>query len=314
MTNYSVQGGPAVPAKVVTTGNAAGGPAIPVYQILSGDGIQVQGGPGIPMKLITDPAYPRLGGPALPIQFVAPGISPHAIGGAAVPVYCVNEADLLAAMGGGETLPWYLTDGLTAADVVCAYQPKGAVSQAESYKNIANPGTNDAAIINAPVWLADKGWVFNGGDQYLKVSNIVLNEFLTIIVRYFEHSFENVYYALTGNEEVLLSKVIIRFGIDDGPTVMGALDNQNAWKYSAPNSSDILGLNLWGLYINGILDTPMSGEPDAFSIVKDLIIGGTQGAIGQAYPFQGAIPCFVVYNKTLTDVQMLAISNNMADL
>lgn len=38
MTNYSVKGGPAVPAKVVTSGASQGGPAIPVYQILTGDG------------------------------------------------------------------------------------------------------------------------------------------------------------------------------------------------------------------------------------------------------------------------------------
>lgn len=38
MTNYSVKGGPAVPAKVVTSGASQGGPAIPVYQILAVDG------------------------------------------------------------------------------------------------------------------------------------------------------------------------------------------------------------------------------------------------------------------------------------
>lgn len=124
MTNHSVQGGPAVPAKVVLAGDYLGGPAIPVYQILDGDGYQVRGGPSIPMRLITDPAYPRIGGPALPIKYIFPEADPQGQGGLAVPVYCVNYADLINAMS---TFDWFVdsvngNDGNTGKSISQAYK------------------------------------------------------------------------------------------------------------------------------------------------------------------------------------------------
>jgi hypothetical protein len=71
-------------------------------------------------------------------------------------------------------VPWYLSDGIPAANCLAAYQPKGAASLAASYDNLAAPGnglpdgTYDAALGVAPTWDAVNGWIFNGSTQYLK--------------------------------------------------------------------------------------------------------------------------------------------------
>lgn len=70
---------------------------------------------------------------------------------------------------GGAVIPWYLLGGVTAAQCVAAYQPKGAASLAASYINLNNPGTNDAAPGTAPSFAAATGWGFAAAStQYLK--------------------------------------------------------------------------------------------------------------------------------------------------
>lgn len=70
------------------------------------------------------------------------------------------------ALGGASS--WWLSGGVSAANCVAAYAPKGAASLAASYTNLANPGTYDAAPGVAPSWSAATGWTFDGSTQYLK--------------------------------------------------------------------------------------------------------------------------------------------------
>ena len=70
-------------------------------------------------------------------------------------------------------VPWWLSGGVSASDVVAAYQPKGATSLAASYVNLANPGTYNAAPGNAPTWDAANGFKFFANSaQYLKTGII----------------------------------------------------------------------------------------------------------------------------------------------
>ena len=68
---------------------------------------------------------------------------------------------------------WEPTTG--SFTVVVAYQPKGAASLAESYSNLANPGTFDAAPGVAPTWDAVSGWIYNGTTQYLTTGIVPVN-------------------------------------------------------------------------------------------------------------------------------------------
>ena len=64
-----------------------------------------------------------------------------------------------------DVAPWYLAGGISAANCLAAYQPKGAASLAASYSNLANPGTYNAAPGVAPTFDASTGWTFNGSTQ-----------------------------------------------------------------------------------------------------------------------------------------------------
>ena len=63
---------------------------------------------------------------------------------------------------------WWLSGGISAANCLAAYQAYGASSQADSYKNLANPGTYDLTLGNGTLaWATDTGWVFDDDDERL---------------------------------------------------------------------------------------------------------------------------------------------------
>jgi len=85
---------------------------------------------------------------------------------------------------------WYLSGGISAANCVAAYAPKGAASLAESYTNIANPGTYDCtAPVAAPTWNATDGWIFNGSTQFLSTGYVPgTTQAKSLIVKYTDYT------------------------------------------------------------------------------------------------------------------------------
>ena len=72
---------------------------------------------------------------------------------------------------------WWLTGGISAANCIAAYQPKGAADLAGSYVNLANPGTYNLTLGTAPTWDVTNGWIFtNAGATYLKTGVIPEND------------------------------------------------------------------------------------------------------------------------------------------
>jgi hypothetical protein len=63
---------------------------------------------------------------------------------------------------------WWLSGGISAANCIAAYQPKGAVSYAASKVNLANPGTYNATEGTAPAFDTAVGWTFNGTTMFLE--------------------------------------------------------------------------------------------------------------------------------------------------
>ncbi len=78
--------------------------------------------------------------------------------------------------------PWWLAGGISAANCIAAYQPKGAASLAASYVNLANPETYDAALGVAPTWDSVNGWKFSAL-QYLR-TGIVPTSGFSMVVRF----------------------------------------------------------------------------------------------------------------------------------
>lgn len=306
MTNYSVQGGPAVPAKVTTSGASRGGPAIPVYQILAGDGYKVQGGPGVPMRLITDPAYPRVGGAAFPIQYVAPGNNPQAQGGTAIPVYCVNQADLLAAMG-VSSIPWYLSGGIPQANCIAAYKAIGAAGLAASYVNLANPGTyNLTAPTAAPTFDIATGWTFNGSTQYLATGITPPDaRTWTMIARFADavNGYISGYYFDTGFGFIMSPA-------RDGWRLYYNGNVQGFHPHAEVTTSGVQAIAGGKGYIDGVEDATFNTAANS----GEIYLGADKRDAGtppvHAY-FNGTIAAFAVYDTVLTQAQIEAVTAAM---
>lgn len=75
----------------------------------------------------------------------------------------MNRKRRLILRGGATAIPWYLSGGISAANCIGAYKPKGAASLAASYTNLANPGTYTASFTGVtPLWSAANGWELDG--------------------------------------------------------------------------------------------------------------------------------------------------------
>jgi hypothetical protein len=212
-----------------------------------------------------------------------------------------------ARVGNPDTDLWYLTTGVLASDVICAYQPKTALSLANSYVNLVTPGTGDAVATTPPTWNSTDGWIFNGSTQYLDTGAITITENLTVMVRYSgftTDSMRRFSFGCTGAGGTHFWMVqgddgkgaqLISFRIDG---------TQNVATPPAPASA-VVTLSKTGLYYDSVL-TALGIVPVSFSVSNAMGIGNRLDEVGvpAAYSyFTGNIQAFVVYNKTLTDVQ-----------
>jgi hypothetical protein len=218
-----------------------------------------------------------------------------------------------------EAAPWYLTDGVLAADVVAAYQPKGAASLAASYSNLANPGTQDAVATVPPTWAAGDGWIFNGTDQYLKMAGLAFNADLTAIVRFSNFVDGSLYYCLFGKvlTDLALDRFDIQFTNPDGPSQEGWVGASQAAVYGNSPANGVYALAKSGLYLNGSVAASLA-DVVAFTASTDAYIGTMRIDAGETHAFDGYFPgkiqAFALYNKTLAAGQIAAISAAMAAL
>ena len=83
----------------------------------------------------------------------------------------------------GSVTPWYLAGGVSAANCIAAWQPKGAASLAASYVNLANPGTYNLTGTTPPTWNASDGWICADSGKKLSVNSISLGTTLTVVAR-----------------------------------------------------------------------------------------------------------------------------------
>ena len=78
---------------------------------------------------------------------------------------------------------WFLPSGITFSDVIAAYKPLGASSEAASLINLASPGTNNLTKTGSPSWAAATGWAIPGSiNNGYYASGITT--FTSVFVRY----------------------------------------------------------------------------------------------------------------------------------
>ena len=213
--------------------------------------------------------------------------------------------------GRGGAAAWYLAGGVSAANCVAAYQPKGAADYATSKVNLANPGTYNATDGTAyPTWAAATGWTFTGvSSQYLYTGIIPTNNQTWSGIAYFTvGGTAGTPFAAAGNS----GGATPYFGVE--PNNAG-VNRRYFAGFIVTVTPPLTGTHSMAVAGNqGYLD----GSPDGGAIAT----AGTsfnQIAIGRlgvysGFYFTGNIAAIAIYNATLTATQISLISAAMAAL
>lgn len=195
---------------------------------------------------------------------------------------------------------WWLAGNIPESTDYTVYDPMAAGSLADSYVNLANPGTRNAAVGVAPT-LSSLGWTFNGSTQYLNTS-IKVDSTSTIIILTQDNTVNSGY----------------AFGAwDSNSRRIGLRPNASSaprWEFASTVATDgynlsggIMAISQNGVYINGYkYSTPSAW---ATTIMTASLYIGCHNQVTPVTFFNGKISVFVHYNFTLSDAQILAVSN-----
>ncbi len=198
-------------------------------------------------------------------------------------------------------IPWYLSGGISAANCIAAYAPKGAASLAASYSNLANPGTYNAAPGVAPTFNTATGWTFNGSSQYL-TTGVAANTIQSMIVRFTNGdygTYAGVIGAYTSDSNAIM---IMQWHAAGGVVYY---NGGSSGVLKAPKlAAGILAVAGAKCYRNGVEDATISGTGSRPS--SAILIGQSAGSY-----FGGKIQAAAIYNTTITAAQVLAVTNAM---
>lgn len=201
--------------------------------------------------------------------------------------------------------PWWLSGGVSAANAIAVYQPKGAASLAASYVNLANPGTYNAAPGTAPTFDAGTGWTFDGSTQYLTTgvpmngsgdfSALLRVSGVSDVGQAFGHGSFGFRPSLNGS----LAYYVNGGGVSKAPIVSNGVMAVTDYAYRNGISEGLAQLStLWSgtfyphIGASNSVATSATGEANVF--------------------FPGSIIALAVYSGLLTAPQVLAISNAMS--
>lgn len=196
-------------------------------------------------------------------------------------------------------VPWWLSGGVSAANAIVVYQPKGAASLAASYSNLANPGTYDAAPGVAPTLTAD-GWTFDN-TTYL-TTNFTAPGLTAWAIR-FSNAAVDSSGGIFGDISALYTRLSLSPNRGDGSFIWS--NGSSATIPGAAISGGVV-ISAPSLYVNGNYVAFSSGF--AWPASGALRIG----AVNSWGPQACKIQALAIYNTTLTAPHVLAISTAMA--
>lgn len=203
---------------------------------------------------------------------------------------------------------WWEVAGKTTK---VAYQPKGAASQAASYSNLANPGTNDAAPGTAPTWASGTGWTFNGSTQYLTTGLTPTDTGWTYLVRFSGVSGSGAR-GLIGSYNSGAGASLTQ--VNDS-----AMDAYNGLDYPSGlvNNTPTMTVGVYtmagkALYRDGTAET--NSVPAGSGTLLAMFVGAINITGGAGNFFNGNILAVAVYSDTLTAGEVATVSSAMAAL
>lgn len=208
---------------------------------------------------------------------------------------------------------WYVVSGKTC---VAAYQPKnGALSTiGQSYSNLANPGTNDAAPGTAPTWDSTNGWKFdNASSQYLTTGITPANGY-TMIVRFSTPSDPSSTQWMCGVDNASDARFYLSPNWAAGNRIYGSgsFDASKASTYPAGGVICVAGQKG---YFNGTDEGITIGAwtTTASSTIYIGTMNNGSGAPASFY-WKGYIQAMAVYSGTLTAGEVATVTTAMQAL
>ena len=203
-------------------------------------------------------------------------------------------------------MSWYLSDGISSADCIAAFQPIGAASASAALVNLNNPGTHNATASVAPGWTTS-GWSFNGSNQYVDTS-VVPAANMTVIVRC--DAFSGTA-TLVGH--YLAAAARLEISGDGGSSY-----------YCNAGSVQVGPLTVTGVYAvsgtqgyrNGAADGAATGTAFSGTATQTLLIGARRREDTSGIDSYGnqTIQAVAIYSRILTATEVQAVSTAMAAL
>lgn len=213
--------------------------------------------------------------------------------------------------GSGSPTPWYLAGHVNPSNIVAAYKPKSASSLADSYINIANPGTYDISAISAPSWNATVGWVLDGAANSLNTGILHSDsgQSWSAVVRFSNAS--NAGFLL-GDASTNTSHFAIV------PNSSGRRRYQNSGSLqvnSGAVTSGVMTIAGGAGYYNGVSDGSITSNTQ---VTRHILIGsGNSGNSSTPAPMAFCaceIQAVAIYNTPISAGQALAIYNAIIGL
>jgi len=214
--------------------------------------------------------------------------------------------------GRGGAALWYLAGGVSAANCVAAYQPKGAASLAASYTNLATPGTYTAAPGTAPTFAAATGWSFAQASSTYLTTGIVPASGWSAIVRLSDAIYNSSASAPVLGSGVVGSSNSFQLIPIETTNALSLFVYGNAFNNSTKVTAGVLALAGSSMYIDGSSAGSVGGTFSGSGVA--LVIGAHNNAGTIARHVTAKIQAIAIYNTTLTAPQVAAFSAAMAAL
>jgi predicted GH43/DUF377 family glycosyl hydrolase len=216
------------------------------------------------------------------------------------------EDEALAALATNlNQIPWYLTGGINKADVVGAWKAVGCNSIEDSLINIVNPGTNN--LVNTGITL-DKlqGWKGFSDTQFLTGPVYKSNTYSAIIL-YQDGTTESYGRAFSAEPDNTGSYGSMMIPISSGG---GIFRQGNQAVTITSKSSGCMGMNQTNVFRDAVSVgsiTPSGTERNIPFRIGNI----TVSTASKIEYFRGYIKAVVVYSKSVTNDQIIAVSQAM---
>lgn len=212
--------------------------------------------------------------------------------------------------GGAEAapIPWYLAGGVSPANCIAAYQPKGAASYAASLVNLANPGTYDCTEGVAPTWDI-AGWSFDGTDDYLITgfgTSALETTQLTWAIRYSDYPDADKTIGVSNDGAKKALQIRLRNGISIVSTNHGAALVSS---YSAIGERTLI-ISDRDIYIDGV-DVGTASAADRTIFNTPYMVFGAFNNAGSISCVQIKVLASSFYKASITPEQAAAITTAM---